>query len=102
MNSHDFKFQVEEVFDDLALLQIDAYWVDCEQKTNFLAQKFAQARPEIDLRDTCEHWAPAIATFPLLMIQHLRGVYIARRAQIRAASRARAVNSGRARLALAA
>src|SRR5262245_43744965 len=102
MSCLDFKIQIEERFDDLALLQIDAYWRDSEQKTNFLARKFATAQSERDLREMAELWAPAIVTFPLLLVWHLRGIYIARRAQLRAASRARSFNGGRARAALAA
>ena len=95
MTCHDFKIQIEEQYDDLALLHLDGYWRDSEAKANFLARKFATAESENHLRDQGNLRAPAISTFPLLMIWHLRCVYIARLAQLRSTVHSRAADSVR-------
>src|SRR5262245_22749582 len=100
MSCLDFKLQIEGAYDDIPLLQLDAFWVDCERKTNFMAHTFAEVRSESLLLAVGELWAPAIDMFPLLMISHLRGVYLERRAQLRASAHARAVNGWRAGVAL--
>ena len=61
MTCHDFKIQIEEQYDDLALLHLDGYWRDCEVKANFLARKFATAQSENHMRDQGNLWARAIS-----------------------------------------